>query len=351
MALYKRPNSKYYWMKFTFGGELVQQSTKCSSKRDAVTVEAAYRHELALGRIGVKLKRNAPLFKDAVGDYLKWLKIRHVSKPNSYRRMMYTCQPLKTYFGKLKADRIEAKHVEQYIIWRSKQSSQKTGALITSGTVNLEIIALKTILKRLVSSEHLTKNIAAGVKLLSENERRFHVLSREHEKLYLMACSQPLRDVATIIIETGMRPSEIYELQRRQVNLEKGFLQVENGKTKSSNRKIWFSEKVEKILRGRLQKFTGDFLFPKNETDGEPRTFDLNRHHQIAIKSLGLKFRIYDLRHTFATRLLEEGTDLLTIASMLGHSGLGEVTRYAHPSEQRKSDAFKSLQKKSAKAA
>jgi site-specific recombinase XerD len=87
-------------------------------------------------------------------------------------------------------------------------------------------------------------------------------------------------------------------------------------------------------------------LFPKNEIDGETRTFDLNRHHQVAIKNLKLQFRIYDLRYTFATRVLEEGTDLLTLASMLGHSGLGEVTRYAHPSEQRTSGAFKSLQKK-----
>ncbi len=263
---------------------------------------------------------------------------------------MYTCQPIKKYFGRLKSDRIEAKHVEEYIIWRSKQTSQKTKSSITSGTVNLEIIALKTIFNRLVKSEHLTKNIAAGIKQLSENERRFHVLSRADEKLYLMGCSQPLRDVATIIVETGMRPMEVYELRRHQVNLDKGFLQVENGKTKSANRKIWFTERVEKILRARLSKFEGDFLFPKNETDGEVRTFDLNRHHQIALESVKLKFRIYDLRHTFATRVLEEGTDLLTLASMLGHSGLGEVSRYAHPSEQRKSDAFKSLQKKSAKA-
>jgi integrase len=181
----------------------------------------------------------------------------------------------------------------------------------------------------------LTKNTAAGIKPLSENERKFHVLSREDEKLYLMACAQPLRDVA-IIIETRMRPLKVYELRRHQVNLEKGFLQIENGKTKAANRKIWFTEWVEKILRARLERFEGDFLFPKNEIDGEPRTFDLNRHHQIAIKNLKLRFRIYDLRHTFAMRILEEGTDLLTLASMLGHSGLGEVTRYAHPPEQRK---------------
>ena len=64
-----------------------------------------------------------------------------------------------------------------------------------------------------------------------------------------MACSQPLRDVATIIVETGMRPLEVYELRRHQVNLEKGFLQIENGKTKAAHRKIWFTERVEKILR------------------------------------------------------------------------------------------------------
>ncbi len=122
---------------------------------------------------------------------------------------MYTCQPLKKYFGPLKSDRIEAKHVKQYIIWRSKQPSQKTGGLITSGTVNLEIIALKTIFNRLVKSEHLRKNIAVDIKQLSENERRFHVLSNEEEKLYLIACVQPLRDVATIIVETGMRPLEV----------------------------------------------------------------------------------------------------------------------------------------------
>ncbi len=41
MGLYKRPNSKFWWMKFTFAGELVQQSTKCKDKRDAAEVEAA----------------------------------------------------------------------------------------------------------------------------------------------------------------------------------------------------------------------------------------------------------------------------------------------------------------------
>jgi hypothetical protein len=70
MALYKRPDSKFFWMKFYFDGERVQQSTKCSNKRDALTVEAAYRHELALNRIGIKPKIKSPTFSQACEDFL-----------------------------------------------------------------------------------------------------------------------------------------------------------------------------------------------------------------------------------------------------------------------------------------
>jgi site-specific recombinase XerD len=62
------------------------------------------------------------------------------------------------------------------------------------------------------------------------------------------------------------------------------------------------------------------------------------------------QFRLYDCRHTFATRVLDNGIDLLTLASMLGHSSLSQVMRYAHPSETRKNEAIQLMQKKVAKA-
>ncbi|HEX8287105.1 MAG TPA: tyrosine-type recombinase/integrase [Pyrinomonadaceae bacterium] len=63
-----------------------------------------------------------------------------------------------------------------------------------------------------------------------------------------------------------------------------------------------------------------------------------------------MKFRLYDCRHTFATRVLDSGIDLLTLAAMLGHSSLDQVMRYAHPSETRKNDAIKQMQKKRSKS-
>ena len=281
---------------------------------------------------------------------MKWSKVNHAQKPDSFRRVEYSCQPLKEFFGETKVDSIEPKDIENYIIQRSAQISKKTKKPITRDTVNLELIALKTVFKRLISEDILVKSPAQEIKQLAENERKFHVLNRDDENIYLIACPQPLRDVATVILETGMRPKEIYHLKRENVSIEKGFLQIEDSKTRSSNRKVWLSIRAAKVLRYRLEKFKGEYLFPKGEKDGAIANYQLNTQHRATLNRVGLKFRLYDCRHTFATRVLENGTDLLTLASMLGHASLDEVMRYAHPSEKRKSEAIQQLQNVKAKA-
>ena len=60
-----------------------------------------------------------------------------------------------------------------------------------------------------------------------------------------------------------------------------------------------------------------------------------------AIKRAGLTpFRLYDLRHTWATRAAMAGVDLVTLAAMLGHSRLQMVMRYAHPTEEHQHNAM-----------
>jgi len=50
-------------------------------------------------------------------------------------------------------------------------------------------------------------------------------------------------------------------------------------------------------------------------------------------------FRLYDLRHTWATRAAEAGIDLVTLAALLGHSKIQMVLRYAHPTQQHQTQA------------
>jgi len=64
-----------------------------------------------------------------------------------------------------------------------------------------------------------------------------------------------------------------------------------------------------------------------------------------ALKRCGVRpFRLYDLRHTWATRAAMAGIDLVTLAAMIGHSRLQMVMRYAHPTEEHQFQAMKKMQ-------
>jgi len=126
-------------------------------------------------------------------------------------------------------------------------------------------------------------------------------------------------------------------------------LQITKGKTKAARRRIHLSDKANDIIKARLEQFDGVFLFPQNDIDGEGATKTLDYWHLKTVTRLGFKFRLYDCRHTFATRALESGIDLLTLAALSGHASLKMVMRYAHPSEERKAEAIRKMQKISRK--
>jgi len=70
-----------------------------------------------------------------------------------------------------------------------------------------------------------------------------------------------------------------------------------------------------------------------------------NNVHSTALKNSKVKaFRLYDLRHTWATRAAEAGVDVGTLASLLSHSKLVMVTRYVHPGEAHRADAVQKLE-------
>lgn len=356
MSLYKRGG--VWWMNFWIDDYHVQKSTKCRNVRDAESYERAYRTQLAKGEVGLEPKKRVPRFSEAMKDFLAWSEHEHAAKPATHRRYEVSSKALLRFFGDKPLDQIKPEHVEQFKLWRIKQKKTapakkvkklgaaiKTDKAIKPATVNRELACLKILFNHFIKSDVLTKaNPVSRVKFLKEDNEQMRVLTSDEEKLYLLAASQPLQDIATLMLETGMRPEEVCRIRRENVHLDDGYLFNPYGKTKAAKRKVPLTERAADVISKRLAKVKGECVFPGRGTGDEPIVKVNNAHTGTLKRSKVRAFRLYDLRHTWATRAAMAGIDLVTLAAMLGHSRVQMVMRYAHPTEEHQFNAMKKLE-------
>lgn len=151
-------------------------------------------------------------------EFLEWAEQKYAAHPNTHRRYQISSKALLRYFGSKQLDRIEKGDVEKFITWRARQKKaaqgrksskpKKNTQQLRPATINRELACLKHLFKH--NEDSIPKNPVKGVKFLDEDNEQTRVLNGEEQKLYLLAASQPLQDIATLMLETGMRPEEVY---------------------------------------------------------------------------------------------------------------------------------------------
>src|SRR5262249_55249335 len=119
------------------------------------------------------------------------------------------------------------------------------------------------------------------------------------------------------------------------------------GKTKNSKRNVPISARVQEILSRRHQtagKPQLGFVFARDDKEKSAVPYcSIDTQHDRTIEKLNFRFRIYDCRHTFGTRLGETGADAYTICKLMGHSNILVSQRYVHPTPERVETAFAGL--------
>ena len=171
------------------------------------------------------------------------------------------------------------------------------------------------------------------------------VVSHEEQQKYLAAAHSLLRDVATCMVETGMRPEEVYTIRKENVHLDRRYLFVPSGKTRFARRNVPLTAATLEILERRLAKAKGTYLFPHRRDPNRPLT-TLHKAHYDALGEAKIRprFRLYDLRHTFGSRSAMAGVDLSTLKELMGHSAISMTMRYVHPTPEHKLEAVKKLE-------
>jgi len=115
-------------------------------------------------------------------------------------------------------------------------------------------------------------------------------------------------------------------------------------KTKSGSiRTIPINETLLSRLSSlKKKKGSSGYLFDNSRT-GQPFK-DVKKAFKSACKRAGIEgLRFHDLRHTFASRLVENGVDLITVKDLLGHSSVRTTERYTHSGRNAKKQAVESL--------
>jgi integrase len=328
MSIYKRGD--IYWYKFMWRGKLVRESTRQRNNKIARDMQSAHRTSLAKGEVGIRDKKTAPALKDFLkNDFLPFAETKHAAKPLTLRYYKQGAAMLtKSCIAGLELDTLTDQQAQDFVAHHSKLSP--------SG-VNRGLRTLRRALNLAYQWGKIDKPIK--VALAKGEHQRDRVLTDDEAIKYLKACPQPWRDCATIIIDEGFRPGEVFALRWPHILFNSngtGLIQIVSGKSKAARRVLPMTHRVYALLHARHEAASrpeDDWVFPSRAKCGH---FDGNAAKDQHTKALGdsgvQDFVPYVLRHTALTRLGEKaGGNVFALASIAGHSSITVTQRYIHP--------------------
>ncbi|CQJ12267.1 integrase family protein [Yersinia mollaretii] len=233
--------------------------------------------------------------------------------------------------------------------WESKASSlRKRGDVVepfvevpVSISTKAKHLALMKAIMR--AAERDWKWIERGpvIKVPQERGKRVRWLE-PHEAIRLInECSEPLKSIVVFALATGLRRSNIVDLQWQDVDLQRKVAWIHPEESKSGQAiGVALNDTACRLLRGQVgnhKKWV--FVHQKSSTksDGtkaaEVRKMrvDGNTAWRLALKRAGIdNFRFHDLRHTWASWLVQAGVPLTVLQEMGGWESIEMVQRYAH---------------------
>jgi len=254
----------------------------------------------------------------------------------------------------LKASDINLELVRKYRLYLNRLDSGH-GEAIKKITQNYHIIALRSFLKYL-SKKDIPTLAPEKVELSDAEKKHFTFLEFEEIDTLLQAPEKfpsksnnliTLRDktILEILFSTGLRVSELVNLDRKQVNLERGEFMV-RGKG-SKDRIVFLSDSAKDAISEYLKARKDTFEPLLIHHGGQKDDYQEGEYMRLTARSIQRIIKRYAkiagltkdvtphvIRHSFATDLLINGADIRSVQSMLGHSSITTTQIYTHVTDK-----------------
>ena len=277
--------------------------------------------------------------------------------------------------GITKPEQVNLDTVRSYRLFLNRLTAESTGRGLKSTTQNYHVIAVRAFLKYLAKRDvdtlsaekiELAKNPAREVEIMNNDEvaRIKAIVSSEDNEV------ARLRDasILELLFSSGVRISELVQLKQSQLNFERGEFTVRGKGDKL--RLVFMSDEAGKMLKAYLKKRDDNnpALFVSHskigntvtkQMEGMSKKSDQHNAAGLTARSVqrlvkkyaalaGIMHKVtpHTFRHSFATDLLQNGADIRSVQTLLGHASITTTQIYTHVTNSQLREVHKKFHNK-----
>jgi integrase len=335
-SLYKRRGSKKWMMATTVAGRQVCKSSHTINKRLAEKLLARWETEIFEGRFHLPASK-PPLFEKWADDFLST--ITHM---NTKKRYKSSVEKLKGKFSGMRLNDISGAAIEEF-------KTVRTAEKVEPATINHDLRVLRRLM-HLAERKHLiVRTPFVEVEFLKQRHPRPpHIVTFEEEERIISVAPPFMRALVVLILETGMRSHrEALSLKWAEIDFAGESIYIWESKTRSGIRAVPISKRCTAELQRWREMLGPDFsrfVFPNMLKPNKPRNEIRYAWAKTLADAKVEHFWIYNLRHTYASRLSAAGVADLFVAQMIGHSTPGILHKYSKAIDEYRREAVRKLE-------
>jgi len=282
--------------------------------------------ELQIAREELKIPTDA-----AVDEFFENFMVyaeAHVS-PKTLEKYKTVISSFQKFRSKLKSvnklSKITPEYLEDFKLARARK--------VEKVTVNHDLKILGIVFNRAVKQNLIKKNPVKEVERFKVEQKEVRFFSLREIQKILESCSERMYPAYMILFHTGVRKGELLELEWDDVDFERQIIKIgpKDGWSPKGKRprEIPINDELFEVILEQRKKSKGSYVLERNGSNRYDRTLweDIKK----LTRELGIKnANIHTFRHTFASYLIMNGVDIVTVKELLGHSEITTTMRYAH---------------------
>lgn len=286
---------------------------------------------------------------ELIMDFIEALEVERGRSQRTAETYHLYLERLIEFGGDITVDKITSEHIRKYRLWLNRYENSN-GETLSKITQSYHLIALRSFLTY-CSRREIETLTPEKIELPRVSRKQVSFLDAEEVERLIQAIDtntpSGLRDraIVELLFSSGLRVSELCNLNRDHINLKRGEFMV-RGKGQK-DRPVFVSPEATEWLATYLAARTDSALplfirysgFKTGDDRGEsfrlsPRSVQRAVSQYAKLAGITKHVSPHTLRHSFATDLLMNGADLRSVQSMLGHSNISTTQVYTHVTDQ-----------------